>query len=45
MERLTWGVVGKDVLMEAEGEYYELLDLKIGYCRMVVAKEEQKTKG
>lgn len=32
------GVAGKDVLMEAEGEnLYELLDLKIAPCRLMVA--------
>lgn len=32
------GVVGKDVLMEQGKNIYEPLDLKIGYCRMVVAE-------
>ncbi len=31
------GVVGKDVLLEEERDVYELLDLNIGYCRMMVA--------
>jgi ATP phosphoribosyltransferase len=31
------GVVGKDVLMEEERDVYELLNLQIGYCRMMVA--------
>jgi ATP phosphoribosyltransferase len=31
------GVVGKDVLLEEERDVYELLDLKIGRCRMMVA--------
>ncbi|QRG67259.1 ATP phosphoribosyltransferase [Brevibacillus choshinensis] len=31
------GVVGKDVLLEEERDVYELLDLQIGYCRMMVA--------
>ncbi|QQE74058.1 ATP phosphoribosyltransferase [Brevibacillus composti] len=31
------GVVGKDVLLEEERDVYELLNLEIGYCRMVVA--------
>lgn len=31
------GVVGKDVLMEAGSNVYELLDLKTGRCRMAVA--------
>jgi len=33
------GVVGKDVLMEQEKELYELLDLKIGPCRLSVAQK------
>jgi ATP phosphoribosyltransferase len=39
------GVVGKDTLMEQGKDLYEPLDLKIGYCRMIVAeaKELQKT--
>jgi ATP phosphoribosyltransferase len=32
------GIVGKDVLLEQERELYELLDLKIGRCRLSVAK-------
>jgi len=31
------GVVGKDVLLEEDRDVYELLDLEIGRCRMVVA--------
>lgn len=31
------GIVGKDVLMETEGELFELFDLKEGFCRLVVA--------
>lgn len=31
------GVVGKDILMEAKSDVYELLDLNIGRCRMSVA--------
>lgn len=31
------GVVGKDILIEQEKDVYELLDLGIGYCRLVVA--------
>lgn len=31
------GVVGKDVLIEHPGEYYELLDLGIGRCKFSVA--------
>lgn len=34
------GIVGKDILIESDSEFYELLDLKIGYCRMVLAKEK-----
>jgi ATP phosphoribosyltransferase len=38
------GVVGKDVLMEQGKNLYEPLDLKIGYCRMVVAEPEAVSK-
>ena len=31
------GVAGKDILLEYEPDVYELLDLKIGVCRMAVA--------
>jgi ATP phosphoribosyltransferase len=31
------GVVGKDVLLEEDRDVYELLDLKISYCRLSVA--------
>ena len=31
------GVVGKDILLETEPDVYELLDLKLGKCRMAVA--------
>jgi ATP phosphoribosyltransferase len=31
------GVVGKDILMEARSNVYELLDLNVGKCRMAVA--------
>ncbi|MDD5823137.1 MAG: ATP phosphoribosyltransferase [Firmicutes bacterium] len=31
------GVAGKDILLEYEPEIYELLDMKIGKCRMAVA--------
>jgi len=31
------GVVGKDILLESGADVYELLDLKIGKCRMAVA--------
>ena len=32
------GIVGKDTLMEQGKDVYEPLDLKFGYCRMVVAE-------
>ena len=31
------GIIGKDVLLEEDKDVYELLDLKFGYCRMMVA--------
>jgi len=31
------GIVGKDILLEYDPEVYELLDLKMGVCRMAVA--------
>jgi ATP phosphoribosyltransferase len=31
------GVAGKDVLLEAQPDVYELMDLKIGRCRLCVA--------
>ena len=31
------GIVGKDILLENQSNVYELLDLKIGKCRMAVA--------
>ena len=34
------GIVGKDILTEAEADVYELLDLGIGRCRMCVAGPE-----
>ncbi|WP_148206848.1 ATP phosphoribosyltransferase [Natranaerobius thermophilus] len=34
------GIVGKDVIEEVKGEYYELLDMKMGYCKMVLAREK-----
>ena len=34
------GIVGKDVLLEYRPDVYELLDLKIGKCRMCVAGPE-----
>jgi ATP phosphoribosyltransferase len=32
------GIVGKDTLMEQGKDVYEPLDLKFGYCRMMVAE-------
>ncbi len=32
------GIVGRDTLMEQERDLYEPLDLKFGYCRMIVAE-------
>lgn len=34
------GVAGKDILLEYDPEIYELLDLKIGKCRMAVAAKK-----
>ncbi|WP_094604282.1 ATP phosphoribosyltransferase [Sporomusa silvacetica DSM 10669] len=31
------GIIGKDVLLEGNKDVYELLDLKFGFCRMMVA--------
>ena len=31
------GIVGKDILWEAPGSHYELLDLRFGGCRLVLA--------
>jgi len=31
------GVVGKDILLDSEPDVYELMDLKIGACRLAVA--------
>ncbi len=39
------GVVGRDVLLEKRPDLYVLLDLQIGFCRIVVAgKEESREK-
>ncbi|MBM7555982.1 ATP phosphoribosyltransferase [Halanaerobacter jeridensis] len=35
------GVVGKDVLLEAGASVYEVLDLELGSCRLVVAIPEE----
>jgi ATP phosphoribosyltransferase len=34
------GIIGKDVLLEENKDVYELLDLKYGFCRMMVAVPE-----
>ena len=34
------GIVGKDILWESPGDHYELLDLRFGPCRLVVAVPE-----
>jgi len=34
------GVAGKDILLEHDSDVYELLDLKMGKCRMAVASKE-----
>lgn len=34
------GIIGKDVLLEEDKDVYELLDLKFGLCRMMVAVPE-----
>ena len=34
------GIVGKDNILEAEADIYELLDLKFGICRFVIASLE-----
>ena len=31
------GIVGKDTLLEADDNYYEMLDLGIGKCKFIVA--------
>ena len=35
------GVAGKDILLEYEPDVYELLDLRIGKCRMAVAAKRE----
>lgn len=35
------GVVGKDVLIEHPGDYYEMLDLNIGKCKFSVASTKE----
>jgi ATP phosphoribosyltransferase len=36
------GVVGKDTLLEADNNYYEILDLGIGKCKFIVASLPEK---
>ena len=36
------GIVGKDILMEVRSQTYEILDLKICRCRMVLAGPSEK---
>lgn len=36
------GVVGKDTLLEADDNYYEVLDLGIGKCKFIVASLPEK---
>ncbi|MBP2655956.1 MAG: hisG [Firmicutes bacterium] len=38
------GIIGKDVLLEEKKDVYELLDLKFGLCRMVLAVPEALAK-
>lgn len=38
------GIVGKDTLMEQCKDVYEPLDLKFGYCRMMVAEPANRAK-
>lgn len=39
------GIVGKDNILESNGHFYELLDLKFGQCKMVVAGLKEKPLG
>ena len=36
------GIVGKDILLEQRKDVYEPLDLKFGFCRLVVAQPKQR---
>ena len=36
------GIVGKDVLLEQQKDVYEPLDLKFGFCRLVVAQPAER---
>jgi ATP phosphoribosyltransferase len=35
------GIVGKDILLEQEPDVYEPLDLRFGFCRLVVAEPRE----
>ena len=37
------GIVGKDILLESAPDIYELLDLKMGKCRMAVAGKKGRS--
>ena len=37
------GIVGKDILWESPGSHYELVDLKFGGCRLVLAVPESSS--
>ncbi len=37
------GVVGQDILTEQEPDVYQPLDLRFGYCRLVVAEPKERT--
>ena len=39
------GIVGKDVLWESDGRHYELVDLRFGACRLVLAVPESSKLG
>jgi ATP phosphoribosyltransferase len=36
------GIVGKDILLEQQKDIYEPLDLKFGFCRLVVAQPKNR---
>lgn len=36
------GIVGKDTLLEGDDDYYELLDLKTGICKFILAGMKDK---
>lgn len=36
------GIVGKDILLEQQKDIYEPLDLKFGFCRLVVAQPQHR---